>query len=222
MPTSRRVELPDGTIYDGELDDEFLFHGKGVLKMKDGGEYTMWWEKGAHHGEGKLTLPSGYSYDGHWLHGKKSGHGVMTDDAGRRYEGEWHDGRQHAIGRMMYTNGDEYSGKWRAGVPHGKGQLTNKGGAVAVGVDRRQAADALAQGAGDAAVESIGPAAAPSHALRPARAPHDDGAYCKELDRAVRSVLSRLDLNELNAQHGAPRADVHASRKRFLTHARHQ
>ena len=134
MPTSRRVELPDGTIYDGELDDEFLFHGKGVLKMKDGGEYSGEWEKGAHHGEGKLTLPSGYSYDGHWFHGKRSGHGVMTDDAGRRYEGEWHDGRQHGTGRMMYTNGDEYSGKWRAGVPHGKGQLTNKGGAVAVGV----------------------------------------------------------------------------------------
>ena len=80
------IELPDGTIYDGELDDEFLFHGKGVLKMKDGGEYSGEWEKGAHHGEGKLMLPSGYSYDGHWFHGKKSGHGVMTDDAGRRYK----------------------------------------------------------------------------------------------------------------------------------------
>ena len=59
----------------------------------------------------------------------------MTDDAGRRYEGEWHDGRQHGTGRMMYTNRRRsIRGKWRAGVPHGKGQLTNKGGAVAVGV----------------------------------------------------------------------------------------
>ena len=106
--------------------------------------------------------------------------------------------------------------------PHGKGQLTNKGGAVAVGVwiDGKRQTHWFKEPAMRLWSRLT---AGTLHAFRPARAPHDDRTCCKKLDRAVRSVLSWFELMILlkTAQHGASRASP-PSRKRFLTHARHQ
>ena len=125
----RRLHLPDGTIYDGELRDDEM-HGNGCLTMPDGTVYDGEWAHGRHHGQGKLTLDSGYVYDGAWLDGKRCGHGVMTDDAGRRYEGEWSAGKQHGVGTIFHLNGDVWSGEWSAGQMHGKGVLTRKSGSI--------------------------------------------------------------------------------------------
>ena len=131
---SRRLVLPDGTVYEGELVDGEM-HGHGVLRMKDSGEYTGQWKHGLHHGKGKLTLPTGYVYEGQWEKGKKNGYGVMVDDGGRKYEGEWSVGRQHGTGTMTYGDAETvFSGQWRAGVPHGKGMLTRENGTIIRGV----------------------------------------------------------------------------------------
>ena len=132
--TSRRLVLPDGTVYEGELVDGEM-HGFGVLQMKDSGEYRGQWQHGMHHGKGKLTLPTGYVYEGQWAKGKRSGYGVMVDDDDRKYDGEWIDGRQHGTGTMIHRGGETvFSGQWRAGVPHGKGMLTRKNGTFVRGV----------------------------------------------------------------------------------------
>ena len=134
MP-SRRIVLDSGTVYEGEFrdDDTTTFHGFGVLRMTDGGEYRGEWEDGKHHGKGTLKLPSGYVYEGRWSRGKKSGFGVQTDDTGRRYEGEWTDGRQQGVGTLKHRNGDTYAGQWQDGLPHGSGTLTKRDGAVVKG-----------------------------------------------------------------------------------------
>ena len=122
----RRLELPGGTVYEGEVQDEAI-HGHGKLTMADGSVYTGQWERGNHHGTGKLELPTGYVYDGEWLHGKKHGQGQMWHE-GLRYVGAWEDGRQHGTGTMHYANGDSYTGDWSAGLPHGQGMMIRKSG----------------------------------------------------------------------------------------------
>lgn len=126
----QRIELPDGTSYDGGLDADGNFDGEGTLRMKDGGTYAGEWRNGKHHGKGKLKLASGYEYDGEWVDGRRNGFGYMNDDEGRSYSGEWTDGRQSGTGSMVYKGGATFSGSWSGGVPHGQGVFTNRDASI--------------------------------------------------------------------------------------------
>lgn len=66
-------------LYEGEIDDQGLPHGKGI-------KYDL----------------DGMYYDGEWYHGKKNGHGIRyNEDGSINYEGNWVNDEMHGQGILI-------------------------------------------------------------------------------------------------------------------------
>eukprot|EP00435_Cladocopium_sp_Y103_P041408 s860_g11.t1 len=97
------LELPDGSIYSGEL-----FHGDP-------------------HGVGKMV----WTYRGKWQFGQPHGHGVMSSVAPKElefdtwiYSGQFHEGLRNGNGRCEWPAvGSWYEGDWLMDGEHGMGEL---------------------------------------------------------------------------------------------------
>lgn len=134
--TIRKLQLPDGGIYKGEVNSIGIPNGKGECKWNDGTEYNGSWVNGEMHGVGLYTDKSGYIVKGFWMQGKLihnfssqdgryegqrdtegSPHGKGTYEwpDGRRYEGSWVNGKMHGVGTMHYSDGRIIRGFWYDG-----------------------------------------------------------------------------------------------------------
>lgn len=101
---SRVVTYPDGSRYEGELD-----------------------ENGTRGGRGVFISARGLRYEGEFRDGKWNGHGVLTTSDGRRIEGEW-TADEMSRGSVAYPNGDKYNGELRRGRKAGFGTYTSASG----------------------------------------------------------------------------------------------
>ena len=85
----RRIELPGGSVYIGQLGEDGKPHGTGTLVWADGGRYKGEWAAGRRHGTGTYVFASGGWYEGEWSAGEQHGTGTLFHADGRRCEGEW-------------------------------------------------------------------------------------------------------------------------------------
>ena len=53
----KSIRYPNGDKYNGEMDDQMRFHGKGTMKYANGTKYDGSWIKGVFHGDGVFTQP---------------------------------------------------------------------------------------------------------------------------------------------------------------------
>lgn len=132
----KRVVMPNGGIYNGQVNTA-----------------------GQPHGKGRLETPSGNVYEGSFFDGQMTGLGVYKYANGRKYEGEMYKNNFHGKGRYdatawIYTGafylgkmtgkgtvrhvsgpdkGSEYEGDFVDGKPHGWGTYRDKDGQVHAG-----------------------------------------------------------------------------------------
>lgn len=118
---------PKQNSYDGETDDDGLFHGKGELNLVNGDEYKGTFKHGYIHGQGEYAFgeDSGNGvYFGSFKMGEYCGKGREIYPDSSAYEGEFEKALRHGRGFMQYKDGCTYDGEWVAGKKHGKGCLT--------------------------------------------------------------------------------------------------
>ena len=141
------IEFDDGSVYNGELNQDGQFHGNGDMDWGNGAKYSGKWENDKMTGWGKYTfmdgkihigifkdgLPNGAGlenyrngdiYDGDFKNGARHGKGIMKYPDGAYYKGTFENGLPVGIGTEVFNNGDKYVGEYKDGVGHGKGTMT--------------------------------------------------------------------------------------------------
>jgi len=114
--------------YEGERNDDGLFHGRGSYVSDSGWEYSGQWLRGQKNGNGTQVWTNGDKYSGEWLDGMPNGKGSMTFSNGEQYVGEFVSGRMSGKGIFTYLQNARYAGSWLDDVPHGKGVMTFSNG----------------------------------------------------------------------------------------------
>jgi len=146
-PESQGQVLTDGSIYNGQFDQNNRCTGYGSYIWFSGDSYIGEFLNGQYHGQGEYNFADGRHYTGSWINGQKNGYGVFSFANGDIYEGEFvsdvcHgdgkytfpngdfysgsfvNGRYDGIGTFVWANGTEYTGEWSVGVKHGRGLIT--------------------------------------------------------------------------------------------------
>lgn len=103
----RRINYRNG-IYEGELNDDMVPHGKGEWQFNDNCiKYIGDWINGKRHGKGTLYLTSGKHYVGDFKDGKISGRGILyyRGQIRDRFEGDFSNNSFDGTGVMYYTDG---------------------------------------------------------------------------------------------------------------------
>ena len=86
----RRINLPQGGHYEGDVDSNGVYQGYGLLVDAEG-----------------------ILYQGHFHQGKFHGRGVMEWPNGQRYDGEFQNGCRHGEGTLRYANRHVVVGRWQ-------------------------------------------------------------------------------------------------------------
>lgn len=86
----KRIDLADGGYYEGYVDSENVYNGKGIL-----------------------VDSAGTRTEGRFRHGKLEGEGIITWQDGRRYEGTFQNGFFHGQGKMILPGGGMLVGNWQ-------------------------------------------------------------------------------------------------------------
>ncbi len=81
--------------YEGEIDDENLPHGYGVMTYIIAGKF-------------------GVKYEGQWRHGKKDGEGTQGSQTGATFVGIWKNGLPDR-GTFHFQDGTRQMGYWKDG-----------------------------------------------------------------------------------------------------------
>jgi hypothetical protein len=146
-PESQGQVLSDGSIYNGQFDQNSKCTGYASYSWFSGDRYTGEFLNGQYSGQGEYQFADGRHYTGSWVNGLKNGYGVFSFANGDVYEGEfmndlchgdgqytfpngdfytgnYADGRYDGIGTFTWANGTEYTGEWSVGVKHGRGLIT--------------------------------------------------------------------------------------------------
>ena len=141
------IKYPNGDRYEGEVDEQGLPHGAGVMKYEKG-QYENWaesqvsykkysgqWSHGVKSGQGKMEYyKNGHGvieYSGNWDNDLPNGKGKLTkysDVTNMTYHGEWKDGLRHGLGKysLSWDKGtfpsEKYEGEWKEDKRCGKGK----------------------------------------------------------------------------------------------------
>jgi hypothetical protein len=147
----KKLVLPEGTTYKGDLLDNGYRCGRGCLysdkeKLLYDGTWDndkrvegVAWEQlpsnvlceykysgGVKQQVGKYTWPDGTVYEGRLVKGLKAGEGKCTYPDGSQYSGQWLNDKRH--GQGSYTIGSRmYTGTWENDMEHGEGTVTEGG-----------------------------------------------------------------------------------------------
>ncbi len=123
------INLDDGVIYEGELEDGKM-HGQGRITFPDGAIYEGKFEDDKMQGQGTITFPNRVIYEGKFEDDKMQDQGILKFPNGAIYEGELKDSKQHGQGTITFPNGSKYEGGWENGKMHGQGTLISPSGEI--------------------------------------------------------------------------------------------
>ena len=122
------VVLEDGSIYEGQWDQQNCRTGRGRCIMLDSTFYDGYWVKGEPQVLGRFIRPNGELYEGLIKNGKANGKGVLVNMEGYKYVGYWQDDKRHGSGEETFPNNTTYQGEFLYDMHHGHGVqiMTNK------------------------------------------------------------------------------------------------
>ncbi|CAG9327771.1 unnamed protein product [Blepharisma stoltei] len=112
--------LDDGTIYEGEWNNDGEKHGKGTEIEPDGSKFVGYFKNNKRYGDGRLITAEGDIYQGQFKRGKLNGNGIARHPDGSKYEGNFKNGLPHGKGREEFEEGN-YEGEYRNGKKNGNG-----------------------------------------------------------------------------------------------------
>ncbi|KAK1931876.1 Phosphatidylinositol 4-phosphate 5-kinase 4 [Phytophthora citrophthora] len=92
------VSLTDRSTYHGEVNDDGVPDGVGVLLSVFGSTYSGGMKDGMKHGEGVELQSNGTTYSGEFRGGVANGYGVYVGTLGDKYIGQWEDGGRRGVG----------------------------------------------------------------------------------------------------------------------------
>ena len=119
---TRRVELENGDIYEGDFVDG-VRTGSGTYVWANGNEYQGDFLTNQMHGEGTYRWTDGRTYIGSFIADKRNGRGTLTWLIGNSYEGDFVEGEMHGQGVFRWINEDRYEGDFVRGARTGHGQF---------------------------------------------------------------------------------------------------
>ena len=102
-----KITYPDGTIYTGDLKEEF-YHGRGTIEWKNGAKYSGYWAFGKKNGKGEYKYPDGTIYVGEWKKNKYAGYGILRWTNNSSYEGEFLNNKFHGKGTLKWVSNVQY------------------------------------------------------------------------------------------------------------------
>jgi hypothetical protein len=140
-----KATLADGTVLEGEFQDNIFLTGTCLIQNKtgtykwnvnekalsknvwaefaDGSVYIGDYSKNNLNGTGKMTYKNGDKYEGSFVDGKKSGEGTYTWSDGAIYYGDWKNDQMNGVGEYDYgpnINALKLLGVFEANQPSGK------------------------------------------------------------------------------------------------------
>ena len=98
--------------YEGDVNEEGKYHGKGVITYSNGEKYVGEFKDGKRNGQGTYTFPDGEKYVGEFKDGLRNGQGTITSPDGSKFVGEFKDGLLNGKGVLFKVNGEIQSGTW--------------------------------------------------------------------------------------------------------------
>ena len=120
--------------YEGELNEDGLYHGKGVITYPNGDKYVGEWKDGLRNGQGTIFFNEGNTkYVGEWKDDKFNVQGTITFVDGSKYVGEYKDNKFNGQGTLTFPDGEKYVGEWKDDEWNGWGTYTYLNGAKYIG-----------------------------------------------------------------------------------------
>lgn len=122
--------LPVKNYYEGELDEENYFSGKGFMYYSNGDIYEGEWKRRQREGRGIMKYYNGSVYEGEWKSNQREGKGIIKFTHGGIFEGPWSNDSIVPSGTAIwiFLDGDRYEGGYKlAGsklIREGKGVTT--------------------------------------------------------------------------------------------------
>jgi hypothetical protein len=127
LADTRRIELPNGDVYEGQVQNEART-GVGTYLWRNGHRYTGEFLDNRMHGQGTYVWPDGRTYTGRFIEDRREGLGTMQWPNGNRYEGEFVDGARAGLGVYHWRDGTVYRGEFATDRMHGYGVKEQPGG----------------------------------------------------------------------------------------------
>lgn len=124
--TCSTVKFENGGIYQGDLINDNVRHGYGVMNMKNGHSYRGSFENNKRSGYGVYEYPGGEKYEGHFSNNRRSGYGVYTYSNNTVYSGYWNNNLKEGTGTLVYKDGIVISGIFLNGdISYGEIRFAN-------------------------------------------------------------------------------------------------
>ena len=121
----------DGSVYEGEWDQETGYFLKRTIKYADGAVYEGEWKNDKYNGQGTAyyggdeNSPEADCYVGAFVDNIRNGQGTYTWSNGNIYVGEWKDGKCNGQGTFTWAeDGTKWEGTYVNDEMHGHGKST--------------------------------------------------------------------------------------------------
>lgn len=118
---TRRIELPNGDVYEGEVVDG-VPTGQGTY-ISSRHRYVGEFQNGKMHGAGTIYWPDGRVFEGRFANDRRQGRGRLSWPDGRVFEGGFVNDRREGEGQLTWSNGNVYTGEFRSNEISGSGRL---------------------------------------------------------------------------------------------------
>lgn len=100
---AKKVKVQGVGTYNGHVDKNGIFSGKGKMKYLNGDEYEGHWIAGLRSGQGKLKTASGLVYEGEWINDDLR-YGKLKYKTMGEYEGFFKNLKLHGYGIRRYPD----------------------------------------------------------------------------------------------------------------------
>jgi len=114
------IELPNGSLYSGDVKYDVIRDGKGVNEWPNGDRYKGEWLNDSPHGKGLMLKKNKDKYQGRFEFGLYSGLGDLTMASGGRYIGSFRYNQLYGLGLFVSENKEYYLGEFYQHKRHGR------------------------------------------------------------------------------------------------------
>ena len=114
------IELPNGSLYSGDIKYEVIRDGKGINEWPNGDRYKGEWLNDSPHGRGLMFRKDKEEYSGQFAFGQYSGVGDLKSTKGERYTGSFRFNLLDGLGLFTSSNSEYYLGEFSQQKRHGR------------------------------------------------------------------------------------------------------